>query len=116
MVLRKRRHTSDIFLKHLPASARLDAMFTTRPILPTGEMLRTVAALVVVGAFSAIVHLPVVLPPVVTGYLLLLLLSRRFWFGAMLDSFGLQIPFRVKLDPTRRKDGAAVRGEDVPVV
>ena len=43
---------------------------------------------------SAVVHLPVVLPPVVTGYLLLLLLSRRFWFGAMLDSLGLQIPFR----------------------
>jgi len=42
---------------------------------------------------SALVHLPVVLPPVVTGFLLLLLFSRRFWLGAALDSVGLRIPF-----------------------
>jgi molybdate transport system permease protein len=43
---------------------------------------------------SAVVHLPVVLPPVVTGYLLLMLFSRRFWIGEMLSSVGLQVPFR----------------------
>ena len=43
---------------------------------------------------SAVVHLPVVLPPVVTGYLLLMLFSRRFWIGEVLTSLGLQVPFR----------------------
>ena len=40
------------------------------------------------------VNLPLVLPPVVTGYLLLLLLGRRGWVGGWLyDAFGLQIAF-----------------------
>jgi molybdate transport system permease protein len=38
------------------------------------------------------VNLPLVLPPVVTGYLLLILLGRRGWVGAWLDrAFGLEI-------------------------
>jgi molybdate transport system permease protein len=37
-------------------------------------------------------NLPLVLPPVVTGYLLLLLFSRRGWLGGWLyDSFGVQV-------------------------
>ncbi len=39
------------------------------------------------------VMLPVVVPPVVTGYLLLVMLSRRGGFGPMLDAFGIQIAF-----------------------
>jgi len=39
------------------------------------------------------VMLPVVVPPVVTGYLLLVMLSRRGWFGPMLDVLGIQIAF-----------------------
>jgi molybdate transport system permease protein len=43
---------------------------------------------------ESIVFLPLVLPPVVTGYLLLVLLGRRSWFGGFLhDAFGLQIVF-----------------------
>jgi molybdate transport system permease protein len=39
-------------------------------------------------------NLPLVLPPVVTGYLLLLLLGRHGWVGAWLDrAFGIQIAF-----------------------
>lgn len=38
--------------------------------------------------------LPLVLPPVVTGYLLLVLLGRRGWIGSYLDSvLGIQIVF-----------------------
>jgi molybdate transport system permease protein len=38
--------------------------------------------------------LPLVLPPVVTGYLLLVLLGRRGWVGSYLDSaFGIQVVF-----------------------
>ena len=38
-------------------------------------------------------HLPLVLPPVVTGYLLLLLFGRRGVFGPVLDSFGIRLAF-----------------------
>ncbi len=42
-------------------------------------------------------HLPLVLPPVVTGYLLLLLFGRRGFLGRLLeDSLGLQIAFSWK--------------------
>lgn len=44
---------------------------------------------------NALVHLPLVAPPVVTGYLLLLLLGRRGALGQWLDeTFGLVFAFR----------------------
>jgi molybdate transport system permease protein len=44
---------------------------------------------------NGIVHLPLVLPPVVTGYLLLLLLGRRGPLGALLDeALGVVVAFR----------------------
>jgi molybdate transport system permease protein len=43
---------------------------------------------------EAVVFLPLVLPPVVTGYLLLVLFGRRGWIGAFLDrAFGVEIVF-----------------------
>jgi molybdate transport system permease protein len=46
------------------------------------------------AAVEACLNLPLVLPPVVTGYLLLLLLGRRGWVGGWLyDALGLQIAF-----------------------
>jgi molybdate transport system permease protein len=45
--------------------------------------------------FNGIVHLPLVLPPVVTGYLLLLSFGRRGIFGAWLaDHLGIVLSFR----------------------
>jgi molybdate transport system permease protein len=45
--------------------------------------------------FDALVHLPLVLPPVVIGYFLLLLLGRRGPVGAFLDEhFGISFSFR----------------------
>ena len=45
--------------------------------------------------FDALVHLPLVLPPVVIGYFLLLLLGRRGLLGALLDEyFGIVLAFR----------------------
>ena len=45
--------------------------------------------------FDAIVHLPLVLPPVVVGYFLLLLLGRRGPLGAVLEEyFGIVVAFR----------------------
>jgi len=44
---------------------------------------------------NAVVHLPLVLPPVVTGFLLLHLLGRRGPVGAWLaDAFGIVVAFR----------------------
>ena len=46
------------------------------------------------GALNAIVHLPLVLPPVVVGYLLLVLLGREGPLGQVLDRlFGISLPF-----------------------
>jgi molybdate transport system permease protein len=43
---------------------------------------------------EAVVHLPLVLPPVVTGYLLLLVFGGRGWLGAPLGEwFGVDIAF-----------------------
>lgn len=45
--------------------------------------------------FDGIIHLPLVLPPVVTGYALLLLLGRKGLIGAFLDQhFGIVFAFR----------------------
>jgi molybdate transport system permease protein len=44
---------------------------------------------------NALVYLPLVMPPVVTGYLLLLVLGRRGPLGALLEqAFGLVLSFR----------------------
>lgn len=44
---------------------------------------------------DALVHLPLVLPPVVTGYALLLLLGRRGPLGTLLENlFGISLSFR----------------------
>ena len=42
---------------------------------------------------EGIVNLPLVLPPVVVGYLLLLLLGKHGWLGALLAQFNIRIIF-----------------------
>jgi molybdate transport system permease protein len=47
------------------------------------------------SVLNALVHLPLVMPPVVTGYLLLVLFGRRGPVGAWLDeTFGMVLAFR----------------------
>lgn len=44
---------------------------------------------------NGLVHLPLILPPVATGYLLLLVFGRRGWVGQHLDEwFGIVLAFR----------------------
>ena len=43
---------------------------------------------------SALVHLPLVLPPVVTGYLLLLSFGRNGAIGGALEELGIVLAFR----------------------
>lgn len=45
---------------------------------------------------ETLINLPLTLPPVVIGYLLLLLLGRRGWLGHFLESFGISIIFTWK--------------------
>jgi molybdate transport system permease protein len=45
---------------------------------------------------ETLVTLPLVLPPVATGFLLLRLLGRRGWFGTVLDRAGIDIIFTWK--------------------
>ncbi|WP_181706572.1 molybdate ABC transporter permease subunit [Chthonobacter rhizosphaerae] len=74
------------------------AAVATLASLPVGIL---VAHLLARGRFrgktllDGIVHLPLVLPPVVTGYVLLLLFGRRGPIGAFLaDTFGIVLSFR----------------------
>ncbi|MBN9525643.1 MAG: molybdate ABC transporter permease subunit [Alphaproteobacteria bacterium] len=47
------------------------------------------------SVLNGLVHLPLILPPVVTGYILLLLLGRRGPIGQILaDTFGIVLAFR----------------------
>ena len=43
---------------------------------------------------NGLVHLPLILPPVVTGYLLLITFGRRGTLGPFLESFGIVFSFR----------------------
>ncbi|HJV64230.1 MAG TPA: molybdate ABC transporter permease subunit [Geomonas sp.] len=46
--------------------------------------------------YEVIFNLPLTLPPVVIGYLLLLLLGRKGWLGQLLESAGIQVIFTWK--------------------
>ena len=45
---------------------------------------------------EGLVNLPLVLPPVVVGYLLLILLGRQGWLGSLLAKAGIQVVFTWK--------------------
>ncbi len=45
---------------------------------------------------EVLVNLPLTLPPVVIGYLLLLLLGRNGWLGSLLDGIGIRLIFTLK--------------------
>jgi molybdate transport system permease protein len=45
---------------------------------------------------EVLVNLPLTLPPVVVGYLLLLLLGRNGWLGSLLNDLGIRLIFTLK--------------------
>jgi molybdate transport system permease protein len=74
------------------------AVVSTLIALPFGIAIATVLARTSFwgkSALDALVHLPLVLPPVVTGYLLLITFGRKAPVGAFLaDHFGVVFAFR----------------------
>ena len=74
------------------------AVVATLVALPFGIAIATLLARKIFWGKSlldAVVHLPLVLPPVVTGYLLLITLGRKAPVGAFLaDHFGIVFSFR----------------------
>ena len=79
---------------------RLSFVVATRSVLISLPLATLIAWLLVRGRFrgrfalDALVHLPLVLPPVVVGYLLLVLLGTRGPIGGWLDrTFGVQLVF-----------------------
>ena len=45
---------------------------------------------------EVLINLPLTIPPVVVGYLLLLLLGKNGWLGSLLDSMGIRVIFTLK--------------------
>ncbi len=83
-------------LEALALSLRV-ALWSVLTSLPVGLLVAWVLArreFFGKSALNAIVHLPLVLPPVVVGYLLLVLLGREGPLGRLLyDLFGVGLPF-----------------------
>lgn len=79
---------------------RLSFSVASRSVLLSLPLATLIAWLLVRGRFrgrfalDALVHLPLVLPPVVVGYLLLVIFGRRGVVGGWLhDQFGIQLAF-----------------------
>ena len=75
------------------------AITATIVTLPAGFSVAYILAMTNIrgkAMLEGLVNLPLVLPPVVTGYLLLLLFGRHGWIGHFLQSFGIQIIFTLK--------------------
>jgi sulfate transport system permease protein len=47
------------------------------------------------GFFNALIDLPFVVSPVITGYMILLLFGRGSWLGPLLEATGLKVAFDV---------------------
>ena len=75
------------------------AITATIVTLPAGFSVAYILAMTNIrgkAILEGLVNLPLVLPPVVTGYLLLLLFGRHGWIGHLLQSFGINIIFTLK--------------------
>ncbi len=87
---------SPLEVEALTLSLRV-ALWSVLTSLPAGLLVAWLLArreFIGKSALNAVVHLPLVLPPVVVGYLLLVLLGREGPLGRLLyDLFGVGLPF-----------------------
>jgi molybdate transport system permease protein len=85
----------DLQILGLSLKVALVATCASVPLAASVALLLARGRFVGRGLLNAVIHLPLVLPPVVTGYVLLRLLGRRGPIGAWLDdTFGLVFAFR----------------------
>ena len=81
----------------LSLGVALIAVIFALPLALGGAMIVSRSRLPGRGVVNAVMHLPLVLPPIVVGYLLLVLLGVRGPVGhALLDAFGLRLAFTMK--------------------
>ncbi len=87
---------SPLEVEALTLSLRV-ALWSVLTSLPAGLLVAWLLArreFIGKSALNAVIHLPLVLPPVVVGYLLLVLLGREGPLGRLLyDLFGISLPF-----------------------
>jgi len=85
----------DLRILALSLRVAVVATFASVPLAAGVALLLARGRFVGRGLLNAIIHLPLVLPPVVTGYILLRLLGRRGPIGAWLEeTLGLVFAFR----------------------
>lgn len=78
----------------LSVKVAIVAMLTSLPIAIAIAMLLARHDFWGKSLLNGIVHLPLVMPPVVTGYLLLLMFGKRGAIGAFLADYGIVFSFR----------------------
>lgn len=86
----------DITAIKLSLQVAITATIVTLPIGFTAAYILAFTNIRGKAILEGIINLPLVLPPVVTGYLLLLLLGRNGWLGNLLDLFDIRIIFTLK--------------------
>lgn len=87
---------SDWQAMELSARVAITATLLSLPFGFTAAYLLVFTRMPGKALFDGIVNLPLVLPPVVVGYLLLLTLGSRGWLGGLLEDWGIRIIFTWK--------------------
>lgn len=86
----------DITAIKLSLEVAVTATFITLPVGFGAAYLLAFSNIRGKAVLEGIINLPLVLPPVVTGYLLLLLFGRNGWLGKVLALFDIRIIFTLK--------------------
>lgn len=86
----------DIMSIKLSLQVAVTATIITLPIGFAAAYLLAFSTIRGKAVIEGIINLPLVLPPVVTGYLLLLLCGRKGWLGQLLSIFDIRIIFTLK--------------------
>ncbi|MGB3212821.1 MAG: molybdate ABC transporter permease subunit [Desulforhopalus sp.] len=87
---------NDFMAIQLSLQVAVTATLVTLPFGFTVAYLLAITDMRGKAVLEGLVNLPLVLPPVVTGYLLLLLFGRNGWFGQFLASFGISVIFTLR--------------------
>jgi molybdate transport system permease protein len=87
---------TDWLAMELSARVAITATLLSLPFGFAAAYLLVFSRLPAKALFDGLINLPLVLPPVVVGYLLLLLLGRNGWLGRLLHDLGVHLIFTWK--------------------